>query len=155
MTTGVSMPRPALALGLAVLVLAGAQAASPEAVFGQPPVPERGAGPRPGSRATWLDRPLVPWNRAGDAVPAAPAPEGEPARTLRCDHVRRPPALPEDQAVTARRVVAAIVWTVALAVQGRSDHQATAVAPRPARTGPMGAGALWVHVVLVIATRPG
>jgi prolyl oligopeptidase len=60
-----------------------------------------GAGSSGPAETSWLDRPLSNWNRAGGAVPRAPAREAEPPAASGCARQTRPPGSPEDRAVTA------------------------------------------------------
>lgn len=50
-------------------------------------------------RGSWLDAPLVNWNRPGRDVPPPPARPGDRADTPRCAHQVRPPAGAEDRAL--------------------------------------------------------
>jgi hypothetical protein len=54
---------------------------------------------QPPAAGGWLDQPLAIWNRAGAAVPRAPAVEGAAANLTRCGEWGRPPTLAADRAV--------------------------------------------------------
>ena len=54
-----------------------------------------------GADGAWLDAPLVPWNVAGMAIPAAPPPVGIPPDDPQCAREHRAPQTAEDAAVVA------------------------------------------------------
>ena len=47
----------------------------------------------------WLDAPLSAWNGAGDLLPKAPEPKGDPPTDPRCASVLRHPGTPAERAV--------------------------------------------------------
>ncbi|UFP92702.1 LppP/LprE family lipoprotein [Gloeobacter morelensis] len=57
------------------------------------------AAQAPTTDTSWLDQPLVNWNRPGAAVPKAPKPEGDAPTVGRCAEQVRLPASAADRAV--------------------------------------------------------